>query len=114
MIDQKFVSGIGNIYASEILFLSKVNPQKKIKLLTKKECSQIILNSKKVLLQAIDKGGSSIRDFKNTDGTKGGFQDNFKVYQREREVCKRLNCSGKIIKKVITNRSTFFCNFCQN
>ena len=114
LIDQKFVSGIGNIYVSEILFLSKVNPQKRIKLLTKKECSQIILNSKKVLLQAIDKGGSSIRDFKNTDGTKGGFQDNFKVYQREGEVCKRPNCSGKIIKKVITNRSTFFCNFCQN
>ena len=114
LIDQKFVSGIGNIYASEILFLSKVNPQKKIKLLNKNECTQIISSSKKVLLDAIDKGGSSIRDFKNTDGTKGGFQHNFKVYQREGNKCKRLNCSGKIIKKVIANRSTFFCNFCQN
>ncbi len=114
LIDQKFVSGIGNIYASEILFSSKVNPQKKIDLLTNKECDQIIINSKKILLDAIDKGGSSIRDFKNTDGTKGGFQDNFKVYQREGKNCKRLNCRGKIIKKVITNRSTFFCNFCQN
>ena len=114
LIDQKFVSGIGNIYASEILFLSKVNPIKKIKLLSNKECNYIILNSKKVLLDAIDKGGSSIRDFKNTDGTKGGFQRGFKVYQREGKNCKRTNCGGKIIKKVIANRSTFFCNFCQN
>tara|TARA_B100001093_G_C26558251_1_gene897503 strand:+ start:14 stop:877 length:864 start_codon:yes stop_codon:yes gene_type:complete len=114
LIDQKFVSGIGNIYASEILFLSKINPEKKIKFLSDKECNQIILNSRKVLLDAIDKGGSSIRDFKNTDGIKGGFQDSFKVYQREGKNCKRQNCTGKIIKKVITNRSTFFCNFCQN
>ncbi len=75
LIDQKFVSGIGNIYASEILFLSKVNPIKKIKLLSNKECRKIILNSKKVLLDAIDKGGSSIRDFKNIDGIQGGFQN---------------------------------------
>src|SRR5210317_1066816 len=114
LIDQKFVSGIGNIYASEILFLSKVNPIKKIKLLSKKECNKIISNSKKVLLDAINKGGSSIRDFKNTDGSKGGFQDSFKVYQREGKNCKKVNCNGKILKKVITNRSTFFCNYCQN
>ena len=114
LIDQKFVSGIGNIYASEILFLSKVNPQKKIKLLTLKECNQIIKNSKKVLLDAIDKGGSSIRDFKNTDGNRGNFQDSFKVYQREGKDCKLINCNGKILKKKITNRSTFFCSLCQN
>ena len=101
LIDQKFVSGIGNIYASEILFLSKINPMKKIKLLSGKECSQIIFNSKKVLISAIKKGGSSIRDFKNTDGNKGGFQDSFNVYQREGKNCKRVNCNGKIIKLII-------------
>ena len=114
LIDQKFVSGIGNIYASEILFMCRINPNKKIKLLNNKDCIQIITNSKKVLLNAIQKGGSSIRDFKNTDGYKGSFQDNFNVYQREGLVCKRANCIGKIIKKVIANRSTFFCNTCQN
>ncbi len=114
LIDQKFVSGIGNIYASEILFLSRVNPNKKIKLLNSKNCSQIIINSKKVLLNAIKKGGSSIRDFKNTNGHQGSFQDSFKVYQREGLNCKRINCKGEIVKKVITNRSSFFCNFCQN
>ena len=114
LIDQQFVSGIGNIYANEILFLSKVNPNKKIKLLDKNECDKIILNSKKVLLNAIKKGGSSIRDFKNTDGNKGSFQDKFQVYQREGLSCKRFRCKGKIFKIVIANRSTFFCNSCQN
>ena len=94
LIDQKFVSGIGNIYASEILFLSRINPNKKIKLLNHKECNLIIINSKKILLNAIQKGGSSIRDFKNTDGTKGSFQDSFNVYQRENFNCKRIGCKG--------------------
>ncbi len=113
LIDQKFVSGIGNIYASEILFLSKVNPNKRINLLSIKECNEIIKNSKKVLLHAIEKGGSSIKNFKNTDGTQGSFQSNFKVYQREGLKCKRTYCSGKIKKKIISNRSSFFCNSCQ-
>ncbi len=113
LIDQKFVSGIGNIYASEILFLSKIKPNKKVKFLNKIECIILIKNIKKILKNAIKKGGSSIRDFKNTDGNIGSFQDNFKVYQREGLACKRKNCKGKIIKKIITNRSTFFCNFCQ-
>ena len=114
LIDQKFLSGVGNIYASEILFSSRVNPKKKINLLNNKDCSQIIKNTKKVLLNAIQKGGSSIRNFKNTEGSKGSFQDSFKVYQRENLNCKRIGCKGKIIKIVITNRSTFFCNSCQN
>jgi formamidopyrimidine-DNA glycosylase len=113
LLDQKFVSGIGNIYASEILFLSKINPFKKASLLTKKECKKIISNSKKILLKAISKGGSSIRDFKDTSGLKGGFQNEFKVYQQEGKKCKNLGCYNLIKKKIISNRSTFFCNSCQ-
>ena len=114
IIDQKFISGIGNIYANEILFLSKINPNKKIRLLKKDQCSRIISDSKTVLQKAIKDGGSSIRDFKNTEGNKGGFQDKFKVYGREGLNCKRKGCEGIIIKKMISNRSTFFCNTCQN
>ena len=113
LLDQKFVSGIGNIYASEILFLSKINPCKKVSVLSKKECQKIILNSKKILLKAITKGGSSIRDFKNTSGSKGGFQNEFKVYQQEGEKCKNLGCFDLIKKKIVGNRSTFFCDSCQ-
>ena len=113
LLDQKFVSGIGNIYASEILFLSKINPFKKVKLLSKKECQKIIINSRKILLKAISKGGSSIRDFKDTSGSKGGFQNEFKVYQQEGLQCKNRGCSDFIRKKIISNRSTFFCDSCQ-
>ena len=113
LLDQKFVSGLGNIYASEVLFFCKINPSKKAMKLSKKECKRIILFSKKVLKKAIKKGGSSIRDFKNTSGKIGNFQKEFKVYQRENMKCLRKNCGGKIKKKFISNRSTFFCNKCQ-
>ena len=113
LIDQRFVSGIGNIYASEILFLSKINPYKKVKFLRKEECKKIITNSKRVLLKAIAKGGSSIRNFKDVHGHKGGFQNEFKVYNREGKVCKNFGCLNLIKKKIISNRSSFFCDFCQ-
>ena len=113
LIDQHFVSGIGNIYANEILFLSKINPLKKAKLLSKKNCKEIVSNTKKVLLDAINKGGSSIKDFKSISGVKGDFQKDFKVYQRDGLKCKRLKCIGIIKKKIISNRSSFVCNICQ-
>ena len=113
LLDQRFVSGIGNIYASEILFASKINPFKKAKRLNKNECLNIILNSKKILQQAINKGGSSIRDFKDISGNKGTFQKEFKVYQQDGADCSRTNCKGIIKKKITSNRSTFFCVSCQ-
>ena len=113
LLDQHFVSGIGNIYASEILFISKINPSKKAYLLKKNEYKKIIKNSQKVLFDAIKKGGSSIKDFKNIIGKKGGFQKKFKVYEREGLKCKRPKCIGIIKKKIISNRSTYFCNICQ-
>ena len=113
LLDQKFVSGIGNIYASEILYFSKINPLKSAKNLTKSECEKIIKNSKKVLNDAIQKGGSSIRDFKNTLGDIGQFQKDFKVYGRHKKNCKRQNCFGKIYKITQANRSTFYCRMCQ-
>ena len=108
LLDQRFVSGIGNIYASEILFASKINPFKKAKQLSKNECLNIISNSKKILKQAINRGGSSIRDFKDISGNKGNFQKEFRVYQQEGTSCKRQKCKGIIRKKITSNRSTFF------
>ena len=113
LLDQKFVSGIGNIYESEILFLCKINPNTYAMKLSKSDCKKIIYYSKSVLKKAIEKGGSSIRDFKNTEGKNGSFQKEFKVYQRENQGCSRKNCHGKIKKIFISNRSTFFCNICQ-
>ena len=113
LLDQKFVSGIGNIYASEILFYCKINPLKKAKSLTKLDIKKIRYFSKSILNQAIKKGGSSIRNFKNTEGRNGSYQNEFKVYQRENLNCLNKDCFGKIKKKVISKRSTFFCNRCQ-
>ena len=113
LLDQKFVSGIGNIYANEILFYSKINPKKKALKINYKEINQLLKFSKKVLNLAIKFGGSSIKDFKNTKGSMGEFQKKFKVYEKDNEKCPRKKCSGKIIKIFISNRSTFFCNFCQ-
>ena len=62
---------------------------------------------------AIKKGGSSIRDFKNVEGRNGSYQNEFKVYQRENLNCLKKECFGKIKKKFISKRSTFFCNKCQ-
>ena len=113
LLDQKLVSGIGNIYASEILFLSKINPKTLAMKLSKEKCKRIVFFSKSVLNKAIKKGGSSIRDFKNISGQSGNFQKEFKVYQRENLKCLRIKCIGKIKKMFISNRSTFFCNTCQ-
>ena len=113
LLDQRFVSGIGNIYACEILFSSKIDPFKQAKLLTRNECKKIILNSKKILYRAIIKGGSSIRNFQDISGTLGGYQKEFKVYEQEGNECKANKCLGVIKKKIVSNRSTFFCDSCQ-
>ena len=113
LIDQNFVSGIGNIYASEILFLCKILPSKQVSLLSLNDCQKISHFSKVVLKKAIEKGGSSIRDFKNISGNQGSFQKNFNVYQRENKNCLKYSCKGTIHKKFISNRSSFFCNLCQ-
>jgi len=113
LLDQHFVSGIGNIYASEILFSCRINPFKKAKLLSKMDCKKIILYSRKILLKAIIKGGSSIRNFQDISGVNGFYQNEFKVYQRAGSECKTAGCRYVIKKKIVLNRSTFFCESCQ-
>tara|TARA_Y100001970_G_scaffold285919_1_gene406830 strand:- start:277 stop:1137 length:861 start_codon:yes stop_codon:yes gene_type:complete len=113
LLDQKFVSGIGNIYASEILYLSNINPLKISKNISQIEIKKLVYFSKIVLRNAINKGGSSIRNFVNISGTTGNFQKYFKVYQREGKKCLKSNCNGKIMRIIVSNRSTFYCNICQ-
>ena len=113
LMDQNFVSGLGNIYVNEVLFLSKIYPGKLCEKLKKKNIKKIIKNIKKILNTSIIKGGSSIRDFKNIKGESGSFQDFFKVYGRENKKCSRISCNGKIKKIIISSRSTYYCNKCQ-
>ena len=113
LLDQKFVSGIGNIYASEILFNSKINPQRSSGHLSQEDYKNIIFFSKKVLSNSIQKGGSTIQNFKNSNGKTGSFQKHFKVYDREGMKCFSKNCKGTVKKKVISKRSSFYCDICQ-
>ena len=113
LMDQKFLSGLGNIYVNEILFFSGVKPAKKIKKLKNFEIKKIIKFSKKIISKAILLGGSSIKDFSSSSGKKGSFQQLFKVYGKKGENCTKLKCKGRVKKIVISNRASFFCNKCQ-
>ena len=113
LLDQKYISGIGNIYANEILFFSKINPNKLGKKINIREMKKLLVFSKKVLRKAIKKGGSTIRDFKNAEGTKGSFQDEFKVYNKDGFRCPNSLCAKFIKKITISNRSSFYCPDCQ-
>ena len=113
LLDQKIVSGIGNIYANEILYKSQISPMKSAGKLSSKELMKIIKFSRIVLESAIKFGGSSIRDFKSVSGGGGSFQTKFAVYNRENKKCIKNKCKGIIQKRYISNRSTFICNFCQ-
>jgi len=113
LLDQKIISGIGNIYANEILNYSKIKPQKKINELKLYEIQSIVKYSKLVIRKAILKGGSTIRNFKNSKGLEGSYQNEFRAYNRNQKKCLNKDCDGVIKKIFISNRSTFFCNKCQ-
>ena len=112
-MDQKFIAGLGNIYCNEVLFLCRINPTRSVKKIDEKEIKNLIKFIKKILKQAILLGGSSIKNFSNTEGKGGKFQQKFNVYGREKTSCRRLKCLGIIKKVYTTNRSSFFCPKCQ-
>ncbi len=111
LLDQSIITGIGNIYADEVLFLSKINPFRKAKDLTGDECEQIITNTRKVLEKAILEGGTTIRSYTSEEGVSGLFQNDLLVHKREGCECRVCN---NIIKRVkIGGRSTYYCDKCQ-
>lgn len=113
LMDQDKLSGIGNIYANDALFLAKIHPEKKSNRLTTKEAENLYQAIKKVIEQGIKHGGSSGADeaFVNPQGEKGKHQQYFQVYQREGKPCPRCNTLIKRIKQ--GGRSSFFCPKCQ-
>ena len=113
LMNQEFLSGLGNIYSNEILFKSKISPLRICDSLTKSEIKNLIFNVKKILNFSIIKGGASIKDFKDTSGKTGNFQQYFHVYDQNNKKCSRISCNGKIKKVLLGQRSTFYCNKCQ-
>ena len=111
LMNSNIVVGIGNIYASESLFLAKIMPNKVSKRLTKRNCYDLVNSVKEVLKVAIRKGGSSINDYINVNGKSGYFQFDFKVYGRASEPCHI--CQSDILQIKINQRSSFYCKNCQ-
>jgi formamidopyrimidine-DNA glycosylase len=111
IMDASLLVGVGNIYACESLFLSKISPLKPACELSAKEVALLKLNILKVLSNAIRSGGSSLKDYANINGEKGYFQNSFKVYSRAGEQC--FECSSNIIRVKQAGRSSFYCSNCQ-
>lgn len=113
LLDQKIISGLGNIYVCEALFRAGIHPATHAGDTTPDKISALVPIIRDVLNEAIDAGGSSLRDYRQTDGELGYFQHSFQVYGREGEACKTPRCAGKVSRIVQSGRSSFFCPSCQ-
>jgi formamidopyrimidine-DNA glycosylase len=112
LLDQSIISGIGNIYRSEILFSAGVLPERKSESLKKDERKKIFLATKRILKLAIKMRGTSDSDYRDSDGAPGHFQELLKVYRRDKLPCP-ARCGGKILRKKMAQRSVFYCAGCQ-
>ena len=111
LLDQSIITGIGNIYANEILFLSKINPETTGNNLTNKNLTDIIDNTKKVLEKAINAGGTTIHSYASVDGITGKFQQELLVHGKKSVPCP--NCKTEILKIEVNGRGTYYCPKCQ-
>lgn len=111
LMNQKIIAGLGNIYVSEALYRADIWPERIANTLTLAECKKLIPAIRAVLNAALKAGGSSLRDYVQTDGELGFFQDKFKVYDRENKPCPK--CRAPILRLVQSGRSTYGCKTCQ-
>lgn len=111
LLNQKLLSGVGNIYADEALFRAGIRPRRRAALLTRDELARLYKSLKQVLKEAIRLGGSSISDYVDSNGDEGFFQLKHRVYGREGEPC--LRCKAPVKRVVIGGRSSHYCPTCQ-
>lgn len=119
LLDQKNIAGLGNIYVCEALWRARLSPKRLARTLVRKDgrpterCRRLATAVREVIAEAIAAGGSSLRDYMQTDGSLGYFQHRFSVYDREGADCPRKECGGTIRRTVQNGRSTFHCSSCQ-
>jgi formamidopyrimidine-DNA glycosylase len=119
LLDQRLVAGLGNIYVSEALHRAGLSPRRAAGTIVRKDggpkasAVRLAAEIKAVLAEAVEAGGSSLRDYAHTDGSLGYFQHAFRVYDREGSPCPRPGCSGAVRRLVQSGRSTFYCGVCQ-
>lgn len=110
LLNQQRIAGIGNIYANEMLFRAGIHPDAQGHRLSKKRIQIMFEEMQKVLIESIEKGGSSIRDYLSPNGTRGQFQNYHQVYGKTGQACPRC---GHPIRRLVSERSSFVCAFCQ-
>lgn len=111
LLDQTIISGLGNIYANEVLFASKINPFKKGCEITKREAGNIVESSAKIIKRAMELGGTTIKSYTSSLGVTGRFQQELMVHKREGLECRV--CRAMILNAKINGRSTYYCPTCQ-
>jgi formamidopyrimidine-DNA glycosylase len=110
LMDQTLITGIGNIYSDEMLWISGVHPEEKVSKIKEDKLKKMYESMKPLLKKGIDFGGDSMSDYRNIYGEKGRFQNNHNVYGKRGEKCGKKNCGGVIIRKVVGGRSAHFCD----
>lgn len=113
LLDQRIVAGLGNIYVSEVLHRAGISPKRRAGQIAAPRVASLVPLIRDVLTEAITAGGSSLRDYRQTDGELGYFQHNFRVYDRAGEGCPNPACTGQITRIVQSGRSSFYCPHCQ-
>lgn len=113
LLDQRIVSGLGNIYVCEVLFRAGIHPKRKAANISATRVAGLVPIIRDVLNEAIAAGGSSLKDYRQTDGELGYFQHGFQVYDRENQPCVTPDCAEPINRIVQSGRSSFFCAQCQ-
>lgn len=113
LLDQRVVAGLGNIYVCEALWRSGISPRRKAGTIAGARSERLVRDIRNVLTEAIEAGGTTLRDFAATDGALGYFQHSFSVYGREGEPCRADPDHGPVRRIVQSGRSTFFCPQCQ-
>ncbi|MBG0810852.1 bifunctional DNA-formamidopyrimidine glycosylase/DNA-(apurinic or apyrimidinic site) lyase [Methylosinus sp. H3A] len=119
LLDQRIIAGLGNIYVCEAMHRARLSPLRAAGTLVdakgrpKRGLVDLVETIRQVLGEAIEAGGSSLRDHRQTDGSLGYFQHSFRVYDREDAPCPTLGCRGQVSRVTQSGRSTFFCRECQ-
>ena len=113
LLDQSVVAGLGNIYVCEVLFRGKISPRRKVANISATRLGALVPIIREVLSEAIEAGGSSLKDFRQADGELGYFQHRFDVYDRESHPCTTPDCAGEITRITQSGRSSFYCPQCQ-
>jgi formamidopyrimidine-DNA glycosylase len=113
LLDQRIVAGLGNIYVCEVLHRAGLSPRRQAGRIAARRVAGLVPVIRDVLAEAIEAGGSSLRDYRQADGELGYFQHAFRVYDREGEPCPAPGCGGRIARIVQSGRSSYYCPSCQ-